>query len=127
MNKTTTKITIDGVDSTELISDGYHTFKELYDHRVTLFIALCNHKHELLALENPGKHKVWRSKNHDDGQPAFGGTWFVMGIGTNKGEQITYHLPIDRWNETDFAETLEKAPEWDGHTPDDVINRLKLL
>jgi hypothetical protein len=24
------------------ISDGYHTFKELYDHRVKLFVALCN-------------------------------------------------------------------------------------
>lgn len=26
----------------ELVSDGYHTFKELYEHRVTLFVALCN-------------------------------------------------------------------------------------
>lgn len=26
----------------ELLSDGYHTFKELYIHRVVLFVALCN-------------------------------------------------------------------------------------
>ena len=26
----------------ELLSDGYHSFKELYEHRVTLFIALAN-------------------------------------------------------------------------------------
>lgn len=24
------------------LSDGYHSFKELYDHRVKLFVALCN-------------------------------------------------------------------------------------
>lgn len=23
-------------------SDGFHTFEELYDHRITLFIALCH-------------------------------------------------------------------------------------
>lgn len=109
------------------VSDGYHTFDELYDHRIELYIALCRHKHELLGMENPGKHLVWRSKNHSDGEPAFGGTWFVLGIGTEKGKQITYHLPMSKWEETEFAETLEKAPEWDGHTSADVIERLKLL
>lgn len=108
-------------------SDGYHTFTELYDHRIALFIALCKHMHELLGMENPEKFKVWRSKNHSDGEPAFGGTWFVLGIGTGKGQQITYHLPIDRWEETIFAETLEKAPDFDGHTSSDVLERLKLL
>jgi hypothetical protein len=29
-----------GMD-TNRISDGYHTFGELYDHRIQLFIALC--------------------------------------------------------------------------------------
>ncbi len=29
-------------DQKELVTDGYHSFKELYDHRVVLFIALCN-------------------------------------------------------------------------------------
>lgn len=109
-------------------SDGYHTFNELYDHRITLYITLCRHKHDLLAIENPGKHLVWRSKRHSDGELCFGtGTQFVLGIGTEKGKQITYHIPVERWEETEFAETLEKAPEWDGHTPADVIERLKQL
>lgn len=43
------------------------------------------------------------------------------------GTQITYHLPIDRWEECSFAETLDKAPKWDGHTSADVITRLKNL
>ena len=43
------------------------------------------------------------------------------------GYQITYHVPLERWNETEFARTLDKAPEWDEHTSDDVLQRLKKL
>lgn len=105
--------------------DGYHTFDELYDHRITLYIALCRHMHDLYALENPKKYKMWKSKKHSDGSVWDG--WFILGIGTESRYQITYHLPLDRWNETDFVEILESAPEWDGHTSDDVIKRLKEL
>ena len=107
------------------VSDGYHTFSELYDHRITLFIALCR-AYAIDVTEYKNKY-IWRSKRHSDGELAFGGTWFVLGIGKAKGEQITYHLPIERWNETEFAETLDKAPEWDGHSPADVLERLKKL
>jgi len=100
--------------------DGFHTFSELYDHRITLFIALCREK------EYAGRgSKVWRSKRHSD-DSVFEG-WFVLGIGEKKGKQITYHLPLERWKETEFAETLERAPEWDGHTSQDVLDRLKNL
>jgi len=99
--------------------DGYHTFDELYDHRITIFIALCR-------MLDVTAYEIWRSKRHSDGEICFGtGTQFVLGMGKEKGEQITYHIPVERWDETDFAETLEKAPEWDGHTSDDVIERLK--
>jgi hypothetical protein len=110
------------------VSDGYHTIAELYDHRITLFIALCR----VLNCPSEKDHyitqiEVWRSKYHSDGELAFGGEWFVLGIDKDEGEQITYHLPISRWDETEFAETLDRAPEWDGHTSADVIERLKLL
>ena|SRR3990167_2693247 len=109
--------------------DGFHTFEELYDHRITLYIALCRHMHELLGMEEPQKFLIWRSKRHSDGELCFGtGTQYVVGIGTGKGKQITYHIPIERWSETNFIEkTLDKAPEWDGHTSQDVIERLKKL
>lgn len=109
-------------------SDGYHTFTELYDHRITLFIALCKY------ISDSGQYaeymhapKVWRAKKHSDGELAFTGKWFVLGIGKEEGEQITYHLPISRWNQTDFAETLDRAPKWDGHSSNDVLKRLKTL
>ena len=100
-------------------SDGYHTFNELYDHRITLFLALCAH------IAN-GYGYVWRSKLHSDGS-SFDG-WFVMGIGAEPGEQITYHLPMSRWEEAaTIGRELSRAPEFDGHTSADVITRLKAL
>lgn len=99
------------------VSDGYHTFGELYEHRVSNYVKLCKQ----IAFT----HEVWRSKLHSDGSSFEG--WFVLGIHKAKDEQITYHLPIDRWNETDYAETLDQAPEFDGHSSSDVLDRLRLL
>ncbi len=100
------------------VSDGYHTFQELYDHRIALFLALCR----TINYEAD----VWRSKLHSDGS-MFDGC-FVVGIETKPGRQITYHLPIKRWGDTEFIREYEKAPcVYDGHTPQDVLERLKNL
>lgn len=114
------------------VSDGYHTFDELYEHRVLLFIALCRHLSKEMALPMHDDtsdipiYSIWASVQHADGS-TFGG-WFVMGIGKEKGKQITYHLPARFWHEVcEFAEILECAPEYDGHTPDDVLKRLEQL
>lgn len=105
-------------DKTGCDCDGYHTFDELYDHRIRLYIALCR----MLSKEMD----VWASKKHAD-DTTFG-DWFVLGIGKEKGKQITYHLPAWYWKEvTAFAPVLDKAPEWDGHTGEDVLIRLKDL
>lgn len=109
------------------VSDGYHTIAELYDHRITLYIALCR-MIEFFYGEMDQSHaplRVWRSKFHDDGSPAYEG-WFVLGIGEDPGEIITYHIPLSRWSETDFAPEIERA-HFDGHTSNDVLERLKTL
>lgn len=102
--------------------DGYHTFGELYEHRIALFLVLA----AFFNRYYPNEYWAWRSKKHSDGSSYKG--WFTLGIGTKPGEQITYHLPMSRWKQTGFAKTLKQAPEFDGHTSDDVIERLyKLL
>lgn len=102
---------------TNLISDGYHTFGELYEHRIALFIALCNH----IYLYQPTK-PVWKSRVHFDGTSLDG--WFIAGIGLKNGEQITYHLPEKDWDKLRIV-AYDKAPvEWDGHMSADVIKRL---
>lgn len=98
--------------------DGFHTFNELYLHRAILYISLCKS-----LMDNSFIGTVWRSKLHSDGYQYKG--WFLLGIGEKKGKMITYHIPMSRWEETDFAETYDVAPEFDGHTSDDVLERLK--
>lgn len=104
------------------VSDGYHTFDELYEHRITLFITLCR---VICAITTGEFIRVWKSKLHSDGKGYEG--WFILGIFDEKGKQISYHLPISKWEETSFVEELERAPEWDGHTSADVLERLKTL
>lgn len=100
------------------VCDGYHTFDELYEHRITLYIALCKQ----IFFTNK---IVWRSKLHSDGSNFAG--WFILGINKEIGKQITYHLPLSKWNETEFATTYDKAPEFDGHKSQDVLERIKSL
>lgn len=130
INTRPVQITVEVADLSQ-VSDGYHTIAELYDHRITLYIALCRFVQDADETATdyggvPARKRVWRSKFHGDGNPAYEG-WFIMGIGKEKGKQISYHLPLSRWDETYFAETLDKAPEWDGYMLVDVLERLKTL
>lgn len=101
---------------TDSITDGYHTFKELYAHRVRLFIELCRTVRK--------ERYVWCSKFHSDGSRF--DRWVILGIGSEFGKQITYHVPEEYWDELcSFASVLERAPKWDAHTSGDVLARLK--
>lgn len=120
------------VADTNLVSDGYHTFGELYKHRCVLFIALCqmikSFRSERLAQAFDPEYYIYASKRHfGDTQDIDG--YFILGI-LYKGKQVTYHLPIDMWSDYQvymFADVLENALEFDGHTSDDVLERLKEL
>jgi len=110
------------------VSDGYHTFEELYEHRNTLFIEFCKRILQIDLYRRVVPHlqnKVWRSKLHADGS-SFNG-WFILGVNEEPGKQVSYHLPMSKWKDTDFVMTLKKAPKWDGHTSGDVLKRLKPL
>lgn len=96
------------------ISDGYHTFNELYHHRAVLFSVICN----------SNKEKAWKSKLHDTGDMYEG--MFIVGIETPEG-QATYHYDINPYWDMFKVKELPKAPKWDGHSPDEAIRRLSLL
>lgn len=95
------------------ISDGYHTFNELYFHRMILFSIICEQNIE----------KAWRSKLHDDGTMYT--NHFIVGLDTPEG-QYSYHYHIKHWNNFSGVKELDMAPKWDGHKPED-INRLYSL
>lgn len=94
------------------VSDGYHTFNELYDHRCVLFLAL------LTLLSN-----AWYAKKHHDGSMWDG--WFIAGVEIEEDKQITYHLPNKYLKiAKERLHKQEYAPEWDGHTSEDVLTRI---
>lgn len=105
------KTNFPGQNFTDGISDGYHTFGELYTHRAILFATICS------MFPN----KAWKSKLHHDG--TMYDNMFIVGITTPNG-QATYHYDINPfWNYFRVPE-LDVAPEWDGHSPDDALNRI---
>jgi hypothetical protein len=96
------------------LSDGYHTFNELYHHRATLFSVICNMFPD----------KAWKSKLHDTGDMFEG--MFIVGIETPEG-QATYHYDIEPYWDMFKVKEFEKAPAWDGHTSDEAIERISSL
>lgn len=111
------------------VSDGYHTFDELYECRNRLFITLVkkvsdeNHSRAVLS-HYKGITPIWRSRFHDDGSSYPG--WFVLGIGRMAGDIITFHLPDRYWDECSFARVEAKA-YYDGHNTADALQRLAAL
>lgn len=94
------------VESKQQISDGYHTFEELYFHRMMLFSVICNQN----------KEKAWKSWKHEDG--TMYDDYFIVGVTTIEGD-YSYHYHKDHWDKFNVTE-LEFAPKWDGHKPSDV-------
>ena len=98
------------------LSDGYHTMRELYDYRAAYNALLFN---EWAAF---GKYNVVKSKCHADGEPCFGGDYFVVYALTPHG-QVTNHYQHKWWDLFNVPE-VDRAPEYDGHTPQDARDRL---
>lgn len=100
--------------SAENLSDGYHTFKELYHHRAVLFALICNQN----------QNRAWKSLLHSDPEDKMYDGMFIVGIDTPEG-QVTYHYDIDPYWQMFHVKELNRAPKWDGHTPTEAVTRLQ--
>ena len=117
---------------TENTSDGYHTFKELYEIRKAYNVALFNEwgsqtiaekKVGGAIIKTVGKYLVHKSWKHHDGELCFGGGWFIV-VAVLPTGQISNHYKAEDWDLFNIPE-VEKAPfPFDGHTTQDVIDRL---
>jgi hypothetical protein len=96
------------------ISDGYHSFDDLYNYRLLYNAAFFN------SLN--GKYNVHKSYRHSDGQLCFGGGWFIVMAELPTG-QISNHYKISDWNLFNIP-VKERADKWDGHTSVEAANRL---
>ncbi len=92
------------------VSDGYHTFEELYEHRHLLFI-------NLLSIYD---YCAFKTRRNQEGEELKG--WFIAGLDLSFG-QITYHMPMKYWPHLAVRE-IESNADYDGHNSKDVLNRL---
>ena len=100
------------------ISDGYHTFNELYEYRLLYNASMFN------ELAKQGLYDVHKSKLHSDGTIPFGDeNWFIVQAELPTG-QISNHYEMKDWGLFNVPEK-EKANQYDGHTPQDVAKRLR--
>ena len=105
---------IAGVSEIGEVSDGFHTFNSLYHQRAVLFAALVN--------QNSGIS--WKTRRHEDGEPCFGGGWFLVTIETPDGA-YGYHYE-DKYLDLFRCEEIEKAKPWDGYTDKDAMRLMSL-
>ena len=116
INKLIKKYSEIGIISSKDISDGHHTFREIYEERVVLFCVICNIFPEL----------SWKSKKHfdEENDPMYEGD-FIAGINTPKGT-ATYHIKLKYWDLFEIPE-INRAPKYGNYSSKDVMNRILSL
>lgn len=100
----------------ENTSDGYHTFKELYEYRKIYNALVFN------DWSKQGIYNVHKSKKHSDGELCFGGSWFIVVAELPTG-QISNHYELKDWD-LFKCEEKEIPNQYDGHSPQDVTQRI---
>lgn len=100
----------------ETYTDGYHSFKELYEFRLHYNAAFLNMAHRY------GEMVCWKSRYHQDGSSIEG--WFIVGAILPSGKQITNHYPLKCWDLFKLPHYPSSPVPFDGHTPKDCLNRL---
>ncbi len=99
------------------VSDGHHTFEELYRYRLLYNAALFN---EWAKLD---KYDVHKSRFHHDGEFPFGDpTWFIVVAELPTG-QISNHYRVRDWELFDIP-SRDRPNVYDGHTPAVAADRL---
>lgn len=113
------------------VSDGYHTFNELYEFRKVYNAAFFNECGSIYGMgpnDSTSKprydvHKSWR---HHDGELCFGGGWFIV-VAVLPTGQISNHYEAKDWDLFKIPEVEKAKYPFDGHTAADVLERLKAL
>ena len=108
---------------TEDVSDGYHSFKELYRYRLLYNALFFNTLWEWEEAEGDQGFNIHKSKRHSDGEECFGGGWFIVVAQLPTG-QITNHYELKDWDLFNIPEK-KKAAKYDGHSPNDVAIRIE--
>ena len=121
------------------VSDTYHDFDTLYEFRKVYNAALFNEwasdwrrnkelreAGKMIGKLTTTKHDVHKSWRHHDGELCLGGDRFIV-VAVLPTGQISNHYHASDWDLFKVP-IFEKAKyEWDGHSSQDCIDRLKAL
>lgn len=99
------------------ISDGYHTYRELYEFRKHYNAALFNEWSKL------NKYDVHKSKRHYEGEECFGGGWFIV-VAILPAGQISNHYKMEDWDLFNIPDFEKALFQYDGHSGKHVLHRL---
>lgn len=123
------------------ISDGHHTFDELYEFRKMYNAALFNEwasnwrkfeqyrklgkKYDTIEFPKYDVHKSWK---HNDGKWCFNKEkeWFIVSAKLPTGI-ISNHYQAKDWDLFKIPVTEKSKHKFDGHTSKDVLKRLSEL
>lgn len=128
------------LEENRFISDGYHTFDELYEFRKVYNAALFNEwanpntlrffkdstQFDGIGSVKGNSYNVHKSWKHYDGELCFGGGWFIV-VAVLPTGQISNHYKAEDWDLFRVPEEEKALFEFDGHTGNDVLERLKQL
>lgn len=92
------------------LTDTWHSFDDLYDHRLVLTAALFRN----IPF-------TWKAKIHEDGTMFDG--MFIVGVTTPDGD-ASYHYDLPHWDRFNVPELIH-APKFDGHTPEIAMQRIE--
>lgn len=99
-------------------ADEHHTMDELYDYRM-LYNALAFN-----SWASHRTHPVVKSWTHSDGEPCFGGGWFIV-VAVLPTGLVSNHYRAEHWDLFHVRE--DTPPEHDGHTPEIAAERMRQL
>lgn len=115
---TVTGKTFNSLGIVDKLNEQQDLIEELYDFRLTYNALLFNE-----WAENQ-KYEVYKSRRHNDGELCFDGEYFIVVARLPTG-QVTNHYHIRHWDMFKINEYEKVNEDFDGHTPSDVITRLK--
>lgn len=104
------------------LSDGYHTFNELYAYRLAYSAMLFN------TWARQGIYEVHKSKRHYEGELCFGGDYFIVAARLPTGVISNhYKLRDEYWDAFKIEEVQRSLFKYDGYTPADALVRMNLF
>lgn len=108
------------------VTDGWHTFEELYNYRAIYNAGLVNMivwaKKHTVGSGGFSDVDAIKSKKHFDGKKCYDGNYFIVVIKTPFG-QISNHYKMEHWDKFNCRAT-KTAWKYDGHTMQESNARL---